>query len=132
MDTAVIVALIGVAGSIAVAVLTQKLSGKLKIQQREITWLKALIRLVVSDYERRHLRSLASAEPFIADVKSHSTFEWELRHLTSLGLVARHPGTGIGALFSQPGKRNIKDHLFITQHGRDYLRIVDEANAPDR
>ena len=52
MDTSIIVALIGLAGSIAVAVLTQKLSGKVKLQQREITWLKALIRLVVSDYRR--------------------------------------------------------------------------------
>jgi hypothetical protein len=129
MDPTIIVALIGMAGSIAVAVLNQKLTGKVKMQQREITWLKALIRLVVSDYERSHLRSLASSEAFLAEVRPHSTFEWELRHLVSLGLVARHPDTGIGSLFAHAGKRNVKEHLFITQQGRDYLRIVDEANA---
>ena len=129
MDPSIIVALIGVAGSIAVAVLNHKLTGKVKVQQREIMWLKALIQLVVSDYERTHLRSLASAEPFMADVKPHSTFEWELRHLVSLGLVGRQTGKGVGTLFSRAGARNVKEYLFITPQGRDYLRIVDEAKA---
>jgi len=96
-------------------------------QARELDWIKTLIGLVLSDYERMHLRSLAREGAFIADVKKGSTFEWELRHLTSLRLVGRHPNRGMRTLFSEEGKRDVKEHLFITEQGRQYLRIFDES-----
>ena len=129
MDSAIVVALIGLVGSVLVAILNHKLTNQVKLQKREIVWLKTLIALVVSEYERTHLRSLAADGPFNADVKPGSTFEWELRHLTSLGLIARHPGKGIGRLFSQSGRRDVKEHVFITPQGKEYLRMVDEAKA---
>ncbi len=96
-------------------------------QAKELEWIKTLISLVLSDYERMHLRSLSGELPFLADIKKNSTFEWELRHLTSLGLVGRHLGKGIGTLFSQEGRRDVKEHLFITTQGHQYLKIFDES-----
>jgi hypothetical protein len=52
-------------------------------QAKEITWVKLLVKLVISDYERMHLQNLAAEGPFISEVHQGSTFEWELRHLLS-------------------------------------------------
>lgn len=98
-------------------------------QGRELEWIKLLIDLVVSEYERTHLRALAADGPFLATVKRGSTFEWELRHLLTLQLVDRHPNRGIRSLFAQEGRTDVKEHLFITDRGRTYLRIVDEARS---
>jgi hypothetical protein len=73
------------------------------------------------------LQNLASEEPFVAEVKPGSTFEWELRHLLTLKLVDRHPGKGMRTLLDQR-KDNIKAHLFITELGRKYLKVLEEAN----
>ena len=93
----------------------------------ELAWIKLLINLVFSDYERTHLRHLAASGPFLVDITPGSTFEWELRHLASLQLIDRHAGKSIRSLFSQEGKYDLKEHLYITQRGLDYLRIFDEA-----
>jgi hypothetical protein len=98
-------------------------------QGRELEWIKFLIDLVVSEYERTHLRALAADGPFLARVKAGSTFEWELRHLLTLQLIDRHPNRGIRSLFAHEGRTNVKEHLFITERGRAYLRIVDEARS---
>ena len=96
-------------------------------QARELDWIKLLIALVVSDHERSHLRNLATDGPFLADIQHNSTFEWELRHLTTLDFVGRQPGRGIRTLFADEGRRDVKEHFTITQRGRDYLRVFEEA-----
>jgi membrane-bound ClpP family serine protease len=93
-------------------------------QAEELALLKLLVSLVLSEYERTHLRKLDSQGPFHAEVRRNSTFEWELRHLISLKLIDGYPGKGIGTLFSQEGQRDIKDHLFITERGREYLGVL--------
>lgn len=98
-----------------------------KRQAQELDWIKLLITLTASDYERTHLQRLASDVPYFADIRHNSTFEWELRHLTTLDLVGRQPGRGIRSLFAEEGQRDVKEHLIITQRGREYLRIFDEA-----
>jgi hypothetical protein len=97
-------------------------------QGKELEWIKLLIDLVISKFERTHLCALAGDGPFIAEVKMGSSFEWELRHLITLQLIDRHPNRGIRSLFATEGRVNVKDHLFITERGRAYLRIFDEAN----
>jgi hypothetical protein len=46
MDTPIIVALIGVAGSVVVPVLNQHLAGRVKVQEKELAWIKSLIGLI--------------------------------------------------------------------------------------
>ena len=97
-------------------------------QAKEIGWVKLLITLIMSDYERMHLQNLASEVPFISEVKKGSTFEWELRHLLTMDLVERLPGKGMRTLFGA-GECNIKEHLSITERGRKYLKLLDEINS---
>ncbi|MGP1387032.1 MAG: hypothetical protein ACTS2F_25970 [Thainema sp.] len=106
-----------------------KVQQEQKRQAKELEWIKLLIDLVISDYERTHLRALAADGPFMAEVKNSSTFEWELRHLLTLQLIDRHTGQGIRTLFKGEQRKNVKEHLFITERGRQYLRICDEASS---
>ena len=128
MDTPILVALIGVAGSATVALLNHHLTGRVKVQEKEIAWIKTLISLVTSDSQRTYLQKFASDAPFMADIDRGSGFEWELRHLLSLQLIDRVPGKGMRTLFALSGTQNVKEHLIITQRGRDYLRLSEEAH----
>ena len=98
-------------------------------QARELEWIKKLIALALSEHERDHLLKLAADGPFSAETRHNSTFEWELRHLTTLDFVGRQRGKGIRTLFATEGSKNVKEHLFITERGRDYLRIFEEAKV---
>lgn len=99
-----------------------------KFQEKEIYWVKSLIALFMSDYERMFLQNIASDEPFDVEIESGSTFDWELRHLLTLNLLDRHPGKGMRSLIKQK-KGNVKEHLYITERGRKYLKILEEANS---
>jgi len=126
---AIIVALIGVVGSAITATLNHYLTNRVTIQEKEIAWVKTLIRLVLSDSARTNLQRFAGDGPFMADIDPGSGFEWELRHLLSLQLIDRVPGKGMRTLFAHGGNQNVKEHLSITQRGRDYLRLFEEANS---
>ena len=106
----------------------EKTGSDLQLQAKEISWLKLIITLIISDYERMHLQNLASDEPFIAEVKEGSTFESELRHLLTLNLIERLPNKGMRSLFRQ-GRGEIKEHLSITEQGRKYLAMLKELNS---
>jgi hypothetical protein len=85
--------------------------------------------LLISDAQRRHLEYLAADGPFVAKIEKESNFEWELRHLVTLGFVDRHPGKGFRTLFGEEGQRNVKDHLFITDRGKLYLEVQKAAHV---
>jgi len=76
-----------------------------------------------------HLNNLAKDGPFVVNVRRNSTFEWELRHLTTLQFVDRHPGKGFGTLFVHDGERDVKEHFWITERGQEYRRIADQATS---
>src|SRR5438093_1539577 len=65
-------------------------------QRDEIERLKFLMEELVSEDELKHLKRLASNEPFRITVDATTKyFESELRRLRSLGLVANPPGKGM-------------------------------------
>jgi hypothetical protein len=113
-------------GSVEQVKSEQEKAGKdIQSQAKEIDWIKTMIKLLISDYERLHLQNLVSEKPFIAEVKQGSTFEWELRHLLTLNFIDRLPHTGMRTLF-KIGKCDIKEHLQITEQGRNYLKVLHE------
>ncbi|MFH0782326.1 MAG: nucleotide-binding protein [Pseudomonadota bacterium] len=52
----------------------QVVAGEQQRQRQELDWIKTLIDLLVSDYERMHLDNFASDGPFIVNVRRNSTF----------------------------------------------------------
>lgn len=111
----------------------QEVAREQKRQAGDIGWITSvLVDLIVSNYERMHLAAFVSDDPFLADVYHGSSFEAELKHLLVSNLIDRHPGKGIRTLFSEEGKRDVKEHFFITERGRNYLRAYEAAHAAEQ
>ncbi|KAB8335117.1 hypothetical protein SD80_001800 [Scytonema tolypothrichoides VB-61278] len=85
-----------------------------------------LVSTLLSDYELKHLRKLASDEPFISE--KQRPFEQELRHLRALGFIENLPNKTIS---SMPETGNLKDYLKITEQGREYLKKREQAELED-
>jgi hypothetical protein len=100
-------------------------------QKEDIDRLKFLIEGFVSEDELKHLKKLDSKEPFLVTVdRTTKFFENELHRLRSLGLIANLPGKGIGTLLINDGRpREVKEHLHITEKGKEYLRLRNADNA---
>ena len=86
----------------------------------------------MSRYVLRHLQKRASDKPFKAIAKWGSTFERELRHLLTIGLVERIPDKGIRSLFDVGGEPDVKQYLRITEEGRRYLEYHEQTMAAEK
>ena len=86
-----------------------------------------LVRLVITDHERRHLRGLAGESQFSVDINAGTAqpFETEIRRLVALRLIHRHSGKSVREFFSKSGRQDAKEYFFITENGRDYLKTYD-------
>ena len=87
--------------------------------------------MVVSKHEILHLKNLASDRPFKAFAKWGSTFEWEMRHLLTIGLVERLPDRGMSSLFDAGGEPDVKEHFRIADEGRRYLEYYEQTMAAE-
>jgi hypothetical protein len=94
-------------------------------QGAEIAMLKFLVTHFVTDDELVHLTKLAGTNPFTFTPSTF--FEAELRRLLALRLLERLPKKGVRSLFE--AKDDVRNHLRITDLGRDYLRLRHEAEA---
>ncbi len=110
----------------------QAVAGKQEKQSQELEWIKFLTKMIVSEYEIQHLKTLAKDGPFRAIARWKSTFEWELRHLLSIGLVERLPGKGMRSLFEVGGEPDVKEHLRITDEGHRYLEYYERTRAAEK
>jgi hypothetical protein len=96
-------------------------------RQREIMRkLGFLVKQAVTEKELGHLRKLQTGEnfPFRMD-DTTSFFEAELRRLRAGGLIAGHQGKGIGTMLREGGQ--VHNHFFITDRGKEYLKLRDEV-----
>jgi hypothetical protein len=99
-------------------------------QQSDIDTLKFLVGHFVTDDELNHLRRLESGDPFIIKKDASSSFfESEMRRLRALGLIAGYPGKGIRSLFQSDG--NVKQHFYITENGREYLKLRQQVDEKE-
>jgi hypothetical protein len=88
-----------------------------------------LIRLVVTEPERRHLQGLAVDGQCMVDIRpiASTSFENEIRRLIALRLIHRQPEKTVRAFFSEFGKRDAKEYFFITDRGHEYLKAYEMA-----
>jgi hypothetical protein len=87
--------------------------------------LRFLLESFVTEYERAHLKHLASGEPF--PFKRADAFAAELRKLLSLGLLVRRPGRGVRSLFEAGD--DVRNHLEITDRGRAYVAYLHQVEG---
>lgn len=95
-------------------------------QKHEIDSLKFLVSHFVTEEEFKHLSKLSSDSPFpFVNGPETSFFATELRRLRSFGLIAGHPNKGIRSLLKHGG--DVKHHFYITDAGKQYLALRDNA-----
>ncbi|MBW4591896.1 MAG: hypothetical protein KME46_02960 [Brasilonema angustatum HA4187-MV1] len=109
---------------------TTNIVQRLTFVEQEMAKSKNQNQLIVSSllgsYELKHLRKLASDEPF--SYKKQRPFVQELRHLRALGFIENLPNKTIS---SMPENGNLKDYLQITEQGREHLIKREQAESED-
>ena len=107
------------------------LRAKQERQQREIdAAVRFLIMQHATDWEWRHLESLAGDGPFYAELRD--SFLDELRHMLATGLITRHPERGFRTLARSPAPKDVKEHFAITDAGRRFLEMRHAIEAEER
>jgi hypothetical protein len=116
-----------------VAAEQQRQAEDIKHQAQDISVIKLILNLVLPRVERWHLNGLAKDEnTFLVRVTKDisKSFESELRHLISLGLVERQPNKHLSKFFQEEGEdRNLAEYLKITPNGREYIEIYHQFVA---
>jgi hypothetical protein len=89
---------------------------------------KQQIANLLDENELKHLRRLASDQPYLDYVKQQS-FKQELRRLRTLGFIESYPGKTIT---SMPNQGNLRDYVKLTYRAKEYLTLIDQAEQSDR
>jgi hypothetical protein len=94
-------------------------------QKYEIEQLKFLIEGFVTESELNILKRLNSPEPYLVKVdKTSHFFSNELDRLRRLGLIANLDNKGRATLLKDDGQsREVKEHFYITEKGKSYLKF---------
>jgi hypothetical protein len=93
---------------------------------RHLAWIHWLSRQFLSPGERAHLRALGAPGPFVADFERSPNLKQELRRLAELRLATRKDTKNIESL-SGNNKNDVKDVLYITTRGQDYLKFYEQS-----
>ncbi len=86
--------------------------------------IQMLIKGSVTDFEYEKLEGLAADGPF--PVYYHWDMYHELRRLDALRYVQPQPGYGIESIIERDGSAddfNLKQYVYITNEGREYLKL---------
>ena len=89
---------------------------------------KQQIASLLDENELKHLRRLASDQPYLDYVKQQS-FKQELRRLRTLGFIESYSGKTIT---SMPNQGSLRDYVKLTYRGKEYLTLIDQAEQSDR
>jgi hypothetical protein len=94
---------------------------------RHLAWIHWLSRRVLSGGERAHLRAFDAPGNFVADVERSPNLKQELRRLAELGLATRKDTKTIESLFGNNKKGDVKDVLYISTIGQEYLKFYEQS-----
>ncbi len=101
---------------------------RLKLQQEEIRLLQVAFSGIVTQYELDKLIGLSEDQPFLCYYAED--LYTELKHLRAMGFIAHQEGTDLATLRRQYNGKNetfdLKQFLYITEQGREYIRLRDE------
>jgi|SRR5215468_3882347 len=107
---------------------------QLSLQQAEIRALKFALQGIVTQYEYDKLVGLEGQAPFLCYYSDD--LYGELKRLRAMLLIDNHEGVGLGSIRRDYKDRNrqfdLKRFFFITEQGRDYLRIRNEIMQQER
>jgi hypothetical protein len=105
----------------------EKVEVKQTEQGQDIKLLRFFIANFIGKYELMHLQGLEKGRPYPFD-NVRREFEQELVHLRSSGLINHFEGKGIVAM-QREGKGDLHDHFYITDLGREYLKLRRQVES---
>ncbi len=82
---------------------------------------------LLDENELKHLKRLASDQPYLDYVKQGS-FNQELRRLRTLGFIENCPGKPIGSMANQG---NLRDYVRLTERGKEYLKLIEQTEQKE-
>lgn len=94
-----------------------------------IRTLQIVTKVLVSEFEYEKLRGLAKEEPFF--VRFHNDMYEELKRLDAIRYIQPQPGYGLRDIRNRDGSGdefNLKQYVYITDDGREYLKLRDELS----
>lgn len=89
---------------------------------------KQQIASLLDEHELKHLKRLASDQPYLDYVKQRS-FNQELRRLRTIGFIENYPGKSIG---SMPNQGNLRDYVRLTERGKEYLKLIEPTEQKEQ
>jgi hypothetical protein len=102
---------------------------RLTRQALEIRTLRMVLQGITTRYELDKLVGLCKEEPFLC-YYSDELFD-EVKRLRAMGLVQNHEGVGLTAMKNEYKDKkkqfDLKRFFFITEQGREYLRLRAEV-----
>ena len=133
MDTAVIVALIGVAGSALMAVLNHQLQQRVHAQENQLDRLYALS---MSDDLFYHLKRLSTGGygPYWIDPEMRYGLGPELNYLKMLGYLKFDRDSAVSDIREVPKGDNpdLSRYISVTQQGLDFIALREDALKRNR
>jgi hypothetical protein len=101
--------------------------------ESQVNVLLLLAKGLITDPEKNHMRGLAHEGSF--DVWFHNDMMAELKHLDALRYVLPNQGRGLNDIYERDGKAekfDLKQYVYITDTGREYLRLLDQLSSSDQ
>ena len=128
MNPAIVVALIGLAGSIIVAVLNHHLSGRVQKQERKIAQLYAMS---MSEDVFRHLKNLSTNafKAYWVDPEMRYGLGPELNYLKIVGFIRFDRDPSVPDIREMPkgDQPDLSRYVSVTELGRDFIALREEA-----
>jgi hypothetical protein len=112
----------------------QKQQEKQLVEQRDaIRSLQFALQGIITRYELEKLLGLSREEPFLC-FYSDDLYN-EMKRLRAMALVTNKDGVGLGTIRAEYKDRNkqfdLKHFFYITDHGREYLRLRSELSQDE-
>jgi hypothetical protein len=106
---------------------------QLSLQQSEIRGLQVALQGIVTQFEYDKLAGIVQEDPFLCWY-SDDLYN-ELKRLRAMMLISNYPGLGLSTIRQgykdRPEQFDLKHFFFITDHGREYIRLRRELNEQD-
>ncbi|MCA1674582.1 MAG: hypothetical protein LC799_21130 [Actinobacteria bacterium] len=128
MDSSIAVALIGFVGTVVVAVLNHRLTGRVRIQEGKV---EQLFALSMSEDTFNHLKRLSTNNygPYWVDDGRQFGLAAEVNYLKMLGYIKLDQDERVPDLRELPAgdNPNLSQYVSVTKEGLDFIALREEA-----
>ncbi len=108
----------------------EKIETRQDTVESRVHTLQLIIKSLVTEFEYQKLEGLGKSGPFF--VRFHESMIKELERLDALRYVQPQPGHGIVDIRERDGRPDefdLKQYVYITNEGKEYLKLRDQSSS---